>query len=263
MSSADLSIGIAVDSNVEQATKKTNAAFVSMEKQISDIGKKFSTAGKDIFLGFLAPMVILQTAMSFISDKLAEAKANAKEGLAILSQGKEGYAGTDVQKAAQYYNEVAANKLKAKQLEEGQQELAKSILESDSGQKYLAARQASNPKGEGFAGINKLALRKQLIEDPNERKILIDTWLRSPEGRAFIPELTGKDKASGTFKGPEGYGNIVGVGPNPVMQAMDAQLEEQRKQTSLLQNLVDKNPFTPIDFTKGSPLANPATQSLK
>jgi hypothetical protein len=36
------------------------------------------------------------------------------------------------------------------------------------------------------------------------------------------------------------------------MEAMNAQLEEQRKQTGLLQNLVDRNPFVSPDFTKGT-----------
>jgi hypothetical protein len=62
------------------------------------------------------------------------------------------------------------------------------------------------------------------------------------------------------FKGPEGFGNVIGVGANPVMQAMSLQLEEAQKQTSLLQNLVDRNPFAGADFTK--PSSTPSRASL-
>jgi hypothetical protein len=60
-------------------------------------------------------------------------------------------------------------------------------------------------------------------------------------------------KAKGTtFKGPEGFSNVVGVGSNPVMEAMTMQLEETRKQTALLE--VIARPATgggvPVDFTK-------------
>jgi hypothetical protein len=66
------------------------------------------------------------------------------------------------------------------------------------------------------------------------------------------PLSEGMKGKSADFKGPEGFGNVIGVGPNPVMEAMNAQLEEQRKQTGLLQNLVDRNPFMSADFTKES-----------
>jgi hypothetical protein len=39
------------------------------------------------------------------------------------------------------------------------------------------------------------------------------------------------------FKSPEGFGNVIGVGANPVMEAMNAQLEEQQKQTALLERI--------------------------
>jgi hypothetical protein len=62
-------------------------------------------------------------------------------------------------------------------------------------------------------------------------------------------------KAKGTtFKGPEGFSNVVGVGANPVMEAMMSQLEESRKQTALLE--VIARPATgggvPVDFTKAA-----------
>jgi hypothetical protein len=49
------------------------------------------------------------------------------------------------------------------------------------------------------------------------------------------------DSMSTTFKSPEGFGNVIGVGANPVLEAMNAQLEEQKSQTSLLRQLVDSN----------------------
>jgi hypothetical protein len=60
-------------------------------------------------------------------------------------------------------------------------------------------------------------------------------------------------KAKGTtFKGPEGFSNVVGVGANPVIEAMTMQLEETRKQTVLLEAIanVSGSGGVPVDFTK-------------
>ena len=55
---------------------------------------------------------------------------------------------------------------------------------------------------------------------------------------------------SADFKGPEGFGNVIGVGPNPVMEAMNAQLEEQQKQTALLEKIANPAGGVQTDFTK-------------
>jgi hypothetical protein len=57
---------------------------------------------------------------------------------------------------------------------------------------------------------------------------------------------------SENFKGPEGFSNVVGVGANPVMEAMAAQTEIALQQLAELQKLNAKGNDTQIDFTKDS-----------
>ena len=91
----------------------------------------------------------------------------------------------------------------------------------------------------------------------------MEEFTRDPEYQKKIQELIAQDlKANPSlgakpeegktadFKGPQGFSNVVGVGANPVIEAMTQQLEEQKKQTGLLQSLVDRNPFLSTDFTK-------------
>jgi hypothetical protein len=54
------------------------------------------------------------------------------------------------------------------------------------------------------------------------------------------------------FKGPEGFSNVIGVGANPVIEAMSAQLEEAQKQTALLEKIASPEGGVPKDFTKDS-----------
>ena len=68
----DLTVNIKTTSDVPQAMEKSKSAVVSFSKQVEDIQKKFSTAFKDIFLGFTAPMVLLQGTISIISNAIAK-----------------------------------------------------------------------------------------------------------------------------------------------------------------------------------------------
>jgi hypothetical protein len=62
------------------------------------------------------------------------------------------------------------------------------------------------------------------------QKLIAEDARKNPE--AGIKPTTAKD-----FKGPEGFGNVIGVGPNPVMEAMNAQLEEQKKTNTILEKI--------------------------
>jgi hypothetical protein len=53
-----------------------------------------------------------------------------------------------------------------------------------------------------------------------------------------------------TFKHDAGFSNVIGVGANPVTEMMNAQLEEQKKHTLLLQYIAAGKPGTFLDFTK-------------
>jgi len=54
-----------------------------------------------------------------------------------------------------------------------------------------------------------------------------------------------------TFKHDTGFSNVIGVGANPVTEMMNAQLEEQRKHTLLLQAIANKGKSADFkDFTK-------------
>jgi len=46
------------------------------------------------------------------------------------------------------------------------------------------------------------------------------------------------DRMPTSFKGPEGFSNVIGVGANPVLEAMASQLEEAKKTNDLLAQLV-------------------------
>lgn len=247
MSDADVKANIAVSTDVEQATQKTQKGIVSMQKQMEDIQKKFSTAGKDIFLGFFAPMAILQTAMSFISDKIAQAKQDAKDGLELISKGESKYASAEEARAASFFKRKKEIDDEKKLVTAGREEITKQILENQGGQFRdfeLPSKYAQQLK----AGSTTLA---GLASDKEVQRLAMEYFTKTDAGKRILDSMgEGFKPKADNFKGPEGFSNVVGVGANPVIEAMNAQLEEAQKQTALLEKIASPEGGVPSDFTK-------------
>ena len=244
MADQELGIKVKTTSDVPEAMGKAKAATVSFGKQVEDIQKKFSTAFKDIFLGFTAPMILLQGAISYITGAIEKAKQDAKDGLDLLSKGESKFATSEEQRAASFFKRRAELKEEQRLAEEGRAEITKQVLTSTEFKDFVLPDQFKRrlAGGESIASISR---------DKGLQQDALDFYKTTAEGKKLMEGMdTGKQPKSADFKGPEGFGNVIGVGPNPVLEAQAAQLEESKKQTVLLQNLVDRNPFMSTDFTK-------------
>jgi hypothetical protein len=250
-----LEVNIKTTSDVPKAMDKAKSATVSFSKQVEDIQKKFSTAFKDIFLGFTAPMILLQGAMSYISGAIEKAKQDAKDGLDLIAKGETKFATSEEQKAAAFFKRRAELKEEQRLAEEGRAEITKQVLTSAEFKDFVLPDQFKRRLA-GGESISSIARDKGLQQDA------LEFYKNTAEGRKITEgmDMSKTPANSGSFKGPEGFSNVVGVGANPVMEAMNQQLEEQRKQTNLLQSLVDRNPFGGSDFTK--PSSTPSRAAL-
>jgi hypothetical protein len=238
----DLTVNIKTTSDVPQAMDKAKAATSGFGKQVDDIQKKFSSAFKDVFIGFVAPMILVQKALGLITDAIAEANRLAKEGVDIIAKGETKIATSEEAKMAQFLKAKDASEAEAKAVRAGRREMTEKYLtETPEGKAIL---QAENEKRSYEDYVNP----KIMADVPKFQQMALEAFLKSEEGKKFQPIFDSKKDQN--FKGPEGFSNVVGVGPNPVMEAMNLQLEESQKQTSLLQSLVDRNPFISTDFTK-------------
>jgi len=261
-----LEVNIKTTSDVPQAMDKAKAATVSFGKQVEDIQKKFSTAFKDIFLGFTAPMVLIQGAMQIISSAIAKAKQDAKEGLELISKGETIYANQEERQMATFFKAKRAREEEIALVEKGKAELARRFMTETEEGKQMRARINSGR----VAGQQQLMTIEEMIAMPGVKEEALRRFLESKEGQAYKPIFeqavknaeTSPTSAPTGFKTPEGFGNVVGVGANPVIEAMGLQLEEARKMTALLESLNNKTPGggVPVDFTKPQPL-NAASRS--
>jgi hypothetical protein len=243
----DLTVNIKTTSDVPQAMDKAKSATVSFGKQVDDIQKKFSTAFKDIFLGFTAPMILIQSAISYISAQMEQARRDAKEGLDLIAQGETKFATSQEAKTAAFFKRRKELEEERRLVEAGRASLTEQILNDPE----LAKGFVLPPRimqrlqsGESVKGVAK---------DPELGRMAMDYLSQTEKGRKILAEGTPIESGKqANFKGPEGFSNVVGVGANPVMEAMNAQLEEAQKQTALLEKIASPEGGVPKDFTKDS-----------
>ena len=255
-----LEVNIKTTSDVPQAMDKAKAATTGFGKQVEDIGKKFGSSFKDIFLSFLGPMAILTTVLAFIGKAIAENQRKTQEAnRAAIDDTNELMSAQD-----RFYTKKRENeKLTEEQIEQAKlqrENVTVEFLRNDPrGNEIINKFQP--PKMGGFAGeyeftnpTASILSKSKTIQDQVQALIAAD-MAKNPAAKAAPPGPT-------SFKTPEGFGNVVGVGANPVMEAMTMQLEEARKQTALLESLNNKSPGggVPVDFTKPQPL-NAASRS--
>jgi hypothetical protein len=236
MADQELGIKMKTTSDVPEAMGKAKSATVSFAKQVEDIQKKFSTAFKDIFLGFTAPMILLQGAISYITGAIEKAKQDAKDGLDLLSKGESKFVTSEEQRAASFFKRRAELKEEQRLAEEGRAEITKQVLTSSEFKDFMLPDQFKRrlAAGESISSISK---------DKGLQEQALDFYMKSPEGKMITGQTDANlqkeiDKMPTSFKGPEGFGNVIGVGANPVLEAMNSQLEEVKKTNDLLAQLV-------------------------
>jgi hypothetical protein len=222
----DLTVNIKTTSDVPQAMDKAKTAVTGFDKQLKDIGTKFGNSFKDIFLGFTAPMVILQSLIGAISSAIEKAKQDAKDGLDLIAKGETVFASSDEAKMARFLKMKAATEEEEKKVKEGRELMTeKFFTETQRGREVMQKIEedtAASTSGESVAPSPKqLAMQKQYQD------MALQEFLKSEEGKkyAHIFAAEGNQLKPGTFKGPEGFGSVVGVGANPVMEKMTRQNE--------------------------------------
>jgi len=248
----DLTVNIKTTSDVPQAMDKAKAAAGSFDKQVQDIGMKFKTSFKDIFLGFAAPMVLLQGAISMIQESIAKARQDAKEGLDLIAKGETAFATSEEKKMAAFFKAKKEREEEQRLTQAGRAEMAAQFMRTEEGDK-LAGKMAAERVATLAPGapIDISALKESLKGDKAFQAAALEAFLASDEGKAYKPIFEDKAGKDGTFKGPQGFGSVIGVGANPVMEAMTRQTEVLEEIKAVLEASRPSGGGVPVPFTEG------------
>jgi primosomal protein N' len=278
----DLTVNIKTTSDVPKAMDKAKQATTGFAKQVEDIQKKFSTSFKDIFLGFAAPMVILQGTISAISGAIEDARRKAQEGLDLMAKGDSMFVSSHEKRMAAFFKERQEREKESESAKEGRAEVTKQfLLQTEEGKKLRRELISENL---GNYLINPL-FTTNMSKQEDVQKRAFDIWSQSPEGKAAAQweETQRKQKdAAERIKKEEGAaksvtvatgekptipgsisGNVIGVGQNPVVTALHEQQAIAMQQLTYLQIIASKGTGTPAgDVTdKGATPETPANIS--
>ena len=234
-----LELNIKTSSDVPQAMDKAKSATVSFGKQVDDIQKKFSTAFKDIFLSFLGPMALLGVAINYIGKLIEENQKKHREANQAAIDGTNELMSAE----DRYYAKKRDNEKKDKENREqaamSREDITREFILNDPvGRAYLYMKQGGKAQEQlpsWLKGLSKLTGSDEsaagLLAKSQEAQMFVQAALMSQRRENPLPGQ------SADFKGPEGFGNVIGVGANPVMEAMNAQLDEARKTNALLEKI--------------------------
>jgi hypothetical protein len=246
----DLTVNIKTTSDVPQAMNKAKSATVSFGKQVEDIQKKFSMAFKDIFLSFLGPMALLGVAINYIGKLIEENQKKHREANQAAIDGTNELMSAE----DRYYAKKRDNEKKDKENREqaamSREDITKDFLLNDPiGRAIMQLKGAGYQNAPGF-----IKALEDATGGTEEQAALL---AKSPEIQSAV-QLAIKEQAKKNpipsekkdFNGPEGFGNVIGVGPNPVMEAMARQIEIQEQSLAELKKISGTDNAVPTDFTK-------------
>ena len=245
----DLTVNIKTTSDVPQAMDKAKAATVSFGKQVDDIGRKFSMAFKDIAFAFVAPLVLLNSAINFISASIEKRKQDIKEAYDFALKAESKYLESETV--------VLAKTRAAKEQDARDREMAKTAKLTEY-TKFLEQPGMRDKVAEEIGGFRGFRIKTGI--DANSPEAMAQTAdVQAVISRMIAPmveqskkanDIQKEPKGSTSFKGPEGFSNVVGVGANPVMESMRNQLLETQRTNALLEQIVQAPAGT--DFTKSA-----------
>lgn len=244
-------------SDVPEKMAKAKASMEGLEGASNALSKKFREAFKDIAVGFLAPMVLVQKALSFISDKIAQAKQDAQEARDFAKEEEsKGYmkgGAREVLLQASEREAEAKRQAKAKLAEKLAYESF--LLEDPRGAKILqdmssaSARVASkfvlsNPfEKDGQAKAERSFIAGQAAQDPAVRAaieaiVAADSLARI---KAQAPQEAAKAAAAAGKTGLDVGSNVVGVGMSPQLDVANRQLAVQESIASDLRAIIERD----------------------
>lgn len=249
--STDVNYSIKGTTDVPQQVDKSKKAMSEFERQSQQVSKKFSEFGKDVVLGFLAPMVLLNGAINFIGAAIEARKREVKEALEFANTAEAKlYASQQEIEAAkrrQEQQKADEDKKKADVLKE--QARAQFFKETPEGRAFLE-QQRKDP----FSGLSAASMdaKGQLDFDRMATVLAQENKVLSPAMQAAFDKFFTETAAKRPVK-PEGPGGAtpnnfmavasgtVGVGLSPQLDALNRQITIQEDMSNSLRRLVERD----------------------
>jgi hypothetical protein len=252
--STDVNYSIKGTTDVPQQVDKSKKAMSDFERQTAQVQMKFRGFGRDVFMSFFAPMVLLHSAINYISASIETRKREVKEALDFASTAEAKlYASQQEIEAAQRAKDQKKAEEDKKTAEEMKlQARIQFFKETPEGfgkvSEVLAANQAMRQGPYGAMAMG-TGIMPQSVDQIAER--LAQSKL-TPELQAAFDKFFTETAAARPVKpeGPAGFtpnqfmavaSGTVGVGLSPQLDALNRQITIQEDMSNSLRLLVERD----------------------
>lgn len=260
-------------SDVPEKMAKAKASMEGLDGAANGLAKKFREAFKDIAVGFVAPMVLVQKTLSFISDQFQNIKQFAADSIAFAKEADSvKYFGPGAREA------ILQNEARAKESENrlkgvfgSQLGYAAFLSQDPRGQQMMREAgkgpQALPTQAGPFSFLNPLlnligaraqvtASAQVMAVDP-EVRAKIDALLAGDIAKRAAAEAAAAGETGPTAqKIPELASNVIGVGMSPQLELGAKQLAVQEDMANSLRMIIERDQaqtgFTPEKFFPSS-----------
>ena len=197
-------------SDVEQVVGRAKASVGQLQQFTAAVGKKLSEFGKDFAMSYLAPVMLLNKAIDFISRKIEERHARIQEAMDLAAEAEDfsQFDPTTVFLAKRFKAEDEAKK-KRMQMEDAAEETTRRFLETD---KRGIDLLNESEKAKLRAGTS----LSVFAADKGVQAALVK--LLQGEAPTAAPA---KKMTEDLSKAQSVSGNVIGVGQSPVIAAMN------------------------------------------
>lgn len=238
----DVTVNINAETNVPEAADKSKKAMSQMENAMNGINKKMESFGKDLILSYLAPMVLLNKAFDYVSQKIEENKQKAKEAMDFAAKGESKELEPAFVRIAQdkaKREKEADEKEKSKiSRSEGARDFIENATDADMERLYKRLGPGSRIllNIPGPVDANKFTAVQDAVRDIKNADILREQEARSKQG---IDTMAVQNA-------------VFGMGSSPIIASMQEQLDVQRQQADTLRRIEERLPPKEEDYTKNT-----------
>jgi len=243
-------------SDVPEKIAKAKASMEGLEGAANGLSKKFREVFKDIAVGFLAPMVLVQKAIAFIVDQMQQLRQFAQESRefakdaegtnkiaagareAIIQEDERRKRSEDARKRIfgeyQGYRDFLLGDPRGRKMLEKEmpvnEGIASSIISSLFGSYAGTLNRAIQPGSEAFA--TGMAARPEV-------QAKIEEILASEAAAREKMRLEQAAAAAASKAVPEVSSNVIGVGMSPQLEALNKSVALQEDMANSLRRIVE------------------------
>jgi len=245
-------------SDVPEKMAKAKASMEGLEGAANGLSKKFKEAFKDIALGFVAPMVLVQKALSFMTDQFEKARQFANESREFAKEAENSkFVGAGAREAIIQADERSKQRESKIKGAVGSQLGYAEFLSSDPRGQQMMREAGKTPTaittgagpfsflnpiiGAITAGAQAKASAQMMAVDP-EVRAKIDALLAGDIAKRAAAEAAAAQTAGPTAsKIPEIASNVVGVGMSPQLDVATKQLSVQEDMANSLRTIIERD----------------------